>query len=160
MYTILICAILGCLSTFLLCHRSERMGFIFPMAIIGGLVGLLIAICIPKSDTEEFTLTKQIISLKDNKGESGWYLSITPTMNYSMYVESADGYELVTVGTDNTTIKFDSINPRIEYHANRNVPDRLDNFALLRNFGDSIVFKTIIYVPEGTIQKTFKLDAE
>jgi hypothetical protein len=134
--------------------------FVAHVVMISGFVGFLFAVCIPENKFEEYHITREIVSLKDNTGISGWYLSVNPTMSYSMYVKSGDGYELITQGTDNTIIKYDSINPRIEYYATRAIPDKLDNFAIFRVMLNNVIYKTIIYVPEGSIKKDFKLDAE
>jgi len=160
MYSILICCIIGVLIAIKFLPKEFFWVYVAPIVIMSGFVGFLVAVLIPENKFEEYHITREIVSLKDNTGVSGLYLSVNPTMSYSMYVKSGDGYQLITQGTDNTIIKYDSLNPRIESYATRAIPDKLDNFAIFRVMMNNVVFKTIIYVPEGSIKKDFKLDAE
>jgi hypothetical protein len=154
MYTIIICAIIG-LGIGLLIRECQ-----FMLSIVGALVGVMIALFSGMAvtyDTTSYMESYEIVSVNDNSGVSGWYMAMTPTMSFAMYVKTSEGYRLITQN-NNATVKFDSVRPRIEYTYKKPIDSNVDNFILPLNKHTRLV-NVVIYVPENSIKKDFLLDA-
>lgn len=155
MYTIIICAIIG-LGIGLLIRDCQVI-----LSILGALLGIMIALFSGMAvthDTTSYTESYEIVSVNDNSGVSGWYMAMTPSMSFAMYVKTSDGYRLITQN-NNATVKFDSIRPRIEYTYTKPIDSNVDNFIIPLNKHTRLV-NVVIYVPENSIKKDFLLDAK
>ncbi|MBP8617522.1 hypothetical protein [Veillonella sp.] len=155
MYTIIICAVIG-LGIGLL-KRDDQ----FMLSIIGALFGVMIASFSGMAvthDTTSYMESYEIVSVNDNSGVSGWYMAMTPTMSFAMYIKTSEGYRLITQN-NNATIKFDSVRPRIEYTYTKPIDSNVDNFIVPLNKHTRLV-NVVIYVPENSIKKDFLLDAK
>lgn len=153
MYTIIICAIIGLITGILI--RDCQ----FLLLILGAMIGCLIALfagLLITPDAVSYTKTYEIVSLNDNSGLSGWYMAMTPSMSFAMYIKTSDGYRLIN--QDNgATVKFDS-NPRIEYTYEKSIDSNIDNFIF--SIKRVRLVNVVIYVPENSIKKDFLLDAK
>ena len=99
---------------------------------LGGMVGLLIALFVGMGityDMETYKETYEIVSINDNSGISGWYMAMTPSMSFAMYIKTSEGYRLITQG-NNATVKFDSVRPRIEYTYKKPIDSNVDKFVI------------------------------
>lgn len=155
MYTIIICAIIG-LGIGLLIRDCQVI-----LAILGACLGVLIALFAGMAvtyDTKSYTETYEIVSLNDNSGLSGWYMAMTPSMTFAMYIKTSDGYRLINQN-NGATVKFDSVHPRIEYTYEKPIDSNVDNFIIAFNKWTRVV-NVVIYVPENSIKKDFLLDAK
>ena len=155
MYTIIIFAIIGLIIGLLI--RECRIS----LAILGGMIGVLIALfagIIITYDTITYKESYEIVSINDNSGLSGWYMAMTPSMSFVMYIKTSEGYRLITQN-NNATIKFDSVRPRIEYTYTKPIDSNVDNFIVPLNKHTRLV-NVVIYVPENSIKKDFLLDAK
>ena len=155
MYTIIICAVIG-LGIGLL-KRDDQ----FMLSIIGALFGVMIALFSGTAvthDTTSYMESYEIVSVNDNSGVSGWYMSMTPTMSFAMYIKTSEGYRLITQN-NNATIKFDSVRPRIEYTYTKPIDSNVDHFIVPLNKRVRLV-NVVIYVPVNSIKKDFLLDAK
>ena len=154
MYTIIICAAIG-LGIGLWIRDLPII-----LSIVGAIIGTLIALIGGMSvnpDTVSYTKSYEIVSINDNSGLSGWYMAMTPTMNFAMYIKTSDGYRLINQDND-ATIKFDSLHPRIEYTYKKPIDSNIDNF--LFTIKRVWIVNVVIYVPENSIKKDFLLDAK
>lgn len=154
MYTIIICAIIGLIIGLLI--RECRI----LLAILGGMIGVLIALIAGMAttyDTITYKESYEIVSINDNSGLSGWYMAMTPSMSFAMYIKTSEGYRLITQ-SNNATVKFDS-NPRIEYTYKKPIDSNIDNFIIAFNKWTRLD-NVVIYVPENSIKKDFLLDAK
>lgn len=155
MYTIIICAIIG-LVIGLLIRECQVM-----LSILGALVGAMIALFAGMGttyDTVSYMESYEIVSINDNSGVSGWYMAMTPTMSFAMYIKTSDGYRLITQN-NSATVKFDSDHPHIEYTYKKPIDSNIDDFILPLNKHTRLV-NVVIYVPENSIKKDFLLDAK
>ena len=154
MYTIIICAIIGLIIGILI-RECQVM-----LTILGAMVGVLVALFAGMAttyDMETYKETYEIVSINDNSGLSGWYMAMTPSMSFAMYIKTSEGYRLITQ-SNNATVKFDS-NPRIEYTYKKPIDSNIDNFIIAFNKWTRLD-NVVIYVPENSIKKDFLLDAK
>ena len=155
MYTIIICGVIG-LIIGLLIRESQIM-----LSVLGAMLGVLIALfagmCVTY-DMETYKEKYEIVSINDNSGVSGWYMAMTPDMSFAMYIKTSEGYRLITQN-NGATVKFDSINPRIEYTYAKPKDSNIDNFVFAWSKFTRLV-NVVIYVPENSIKKDFLLDAK
>jgi hypothetical protein len=126
---------------------------------IAGVVGLVIALCIP-SKTFMAEYEYKIMVLQDNSSIQGSFFlgtgSVNGTMKYFMYVDYGDHVKMESLSTSRTKIKY-SDKAYLEIKQKTQVPNALINkFSIL--FDDSEEFT--IYVPEGTIKQNYILDAQ
>jgi hypothetical protein len=155
MYTIIICAVIGLVIGLMIKDLQ------IILSILGAVIGVWIALFAGMAvtyDTTSYMEKYEIVSINDNSGVSGWYMAMTPNMSFAMYIKTSEGYKLITQG-NNATVKFDSINPRIEYTYVKPMDSTIDNFVLPLTKHTRLV-KVIIYVPENSIKKDFLLDAK
>lgn len=88
MYSIIICAVIGLLIG--LCIRECQ----FLLTILGATIGCIAALfggIVVNPDTVPYTETYEIVSINDNSGLSGWYMAMTPAMNFAMYIKTSEG---------------------------------------------------------------------
>lgn len=165
MYSVIACAVIGLILSIIFtsfCHYKEYIMNGVLSIVIGVIVGVVISVaimaCVP-NDTVSYTETYEIVSINDNTGTSGWYMAMTPSMSYAMYIKFGDGYKLITQSS-NAKIMFSRNNPRIEYIHKKRVFDWVDNFKFKSLMWTDRVSNVVIYVPENSIKKDFLLDAK
>lgn len=130
--------------------------------IIGGSVGILVALAIP-SKMKTVKIETKIVCLQDNNSTKGNFFlgsgNIDGIMKYSYYVETSDGgFKLKQTESELSTIKYSTEEPKIiEYKSTMVDPKNafINYFALDNNHS---VYEFLI--PIGTIKTEYNLDAK
>lgn len=169
LWIILIVTLLG----FVLTYWAERNIWESLLGTFGGFVisGIIVLfmIMVARSQTvsvEQYPWrTEEIYSLKDvNSGLKGSFIlgtgSISSTWYYQSYVETDDGFHKEKYDQDITYIKeTDSVKPKIEKYIRREHLNWFDTWLTGSTISDSRHYvKYILYVPENTIIKNFRLE--
>jgi len=132
--------------------------------VIGGLVGTIIAMIIPVDTEFKLEYSKNIVNLQDNNGASSCLnnVIINGRMAYVFYYEENDYYVMATLPYNKVTIKYiNTKKPMVEKYT------EILSKKFLNNFGFWVTKPTthnngyyILYVPFGTIQTGYILDAK
>ena len=128
--------------------------------IIGGTVGVIIAIALPM-DTYNKQYSLKIESLQDaNNIRGNFFLGIGQVegkMQYVFYYKSGEFYRMAQIEYELVKIKYSNAEPQV--HITEKYPTEafINNFA----YDTDIHSKTyIIEVPQGTIKNNYNLDAQ
>jgi len=168
MITILICGIIGLIIAIVLNFdgfdyiEDIILYFIIGMfgALLGGLIGLLIAFALP-AKTEIVKTTYNLEALQDNNSVKGSFFlgsgQIEGKMKYVFYYENDGYYKLEQADYNEVKVKYSDEKPKAERFNRKNVKDAfINNFAIDCNSYQEY----IIYVPKGTIKQNYSLDAQ
>lgn len=174
MTTILIGLILGILLGigFYLLDRKYGWGIenstssisILSGIIVGGFLGIIVALWMPIKTETKLTETYQLKSLQDNISSNGTFFlgcgNINGAIYYSYYIEKDGYFQPHLMRAANTVkIKIDSIDtPRIEVYDRVVIKNSKNRFSLRPLFPSSE--DVIIYVPRGSIEWKYNLDAK
>lgn len=125
---------------------------------IGGFGGLAVAGIVP-STTVDTHQTFNIENLQDNSSVSGsFFLGMGPidgTMNYVYYYSTGEGFKMAVVPYSKAVIKYSSNKPHVDV-LTKTQTEQSKKWSILNCRKPH---KYIIYVPKGTIQNNFQLDA-
>lgn len=167
MWTIII---ITAIAIFIACFNEYKHGFYsnafdyfimsFLGLLIGGLIGTIVAFCLP-AKTEIVKTTYNLEALQDNNSVKGSFFlgsgQIKGKMKYVFYYEN-DGYcKLEQADYNKVKVKYSDAKPKAERFNQKNVKDAfINNFAIDFNCYQEY----IIYVPKGTIKQNYSLGAQ
>lgn len=128
--------------------------------LIGGIIGTAIAFSLP-AKTEIVKTTYNLDALQDNNSVKGSFFlgsgQIEGKMKYVFYYENKGYYKLEQADYSEVKIKYSDEKPKAERFKRKNVKDAfMNNFAIDCNCYQEY----IIYVPKGTINQNYSLDAQ
>lgn len=131
-----------------------------PAIIIGGFIGTAIAFALP-AKTEIVKTTYNLEALQDNNSVKGSFFlgsgQIEGKMKYVFYYERDGFYKLEQADYEEVKVKYSDEKPKAERFNRKNVKDAfINNFAIDCNCYQEY----IIYVPKGTINQNYTLDAQ
>ena len=168
MITIIICGIIGLIIAIVSIFdgfdyiEDIIMYFLFGIlgALLGGLIGLVIAFALP-AKTEIVKTTYNLEALQDNNSVKGSFFlgsgQIEGKMKYVFYYENEGYYKLEQADYSEVKVKYSDEKPKAERFNRKNVKDAfINNFAIDCNCYQEY----IIYVPKGTIKQNYSLDAQ
>lgn len=128
------------------------------------LVGFLVAISI-MPETRTIKKTYGIETLKDNNTTKGDFHSaffigsgkIENKMKYMYYIEQDGYFKFEQVDCEKAKIKYYEGDPKIEKISQEKIEGAfINNFCILFNPCEEYIF----YIPEGSIQNNYSLDAQ
>lgn len=168
MITIIICGIIGLVIALVSIYAGfddirdifYYLFFGIAGAILGGIIGLLIALSLP-AKTEIVKTTYNLEALQDNNSVKGSFFlgsgQIEGKMKYVFYYEKDGYYKLEQADYEEVKVKYSDEKPKVERFNRNYVKDALINhFAIDLNSYQEY----IIYVPKGTIKQNYSLDAQ
>lgn len=124
-------------------------------------LGFIISIFIPFQYEKELDKTIYIHNIQDNQSVSGSMSlgigSIDGTMKYTFYCESNGFIELKQVSHYRAKIKYTNGKPKVNVFKYVGNGSKINYFALPDNRPPT---KYVIYIPKGTIEHNYNLDAE
>lgn len=135
--------------------------FLFLVPIAGMGLGFLISIFIPFQYEKELDKTLYIHNIQDNQSVSGSMFlgggSIGGTMKYTFYCESDGFIELKQVRHYRAKIKYTNGKPKVNVFKYVGNGSKINYFALP---DDRPPTEYVIYIPKGTIEHNYNLDAK
>lgn len=170
-----ICAIVICVVAFVIWDLYDGFGFsgfTVVCGILGMLLGTLIGLvtwagasCIPGPVVEVSRTSQEICSLQDNLGVeghmSGNFLFSSGSVDSKIvycyaYKDENQGYNLEKVDAEKSVIYYidPSETPRID-----TVKEKFSD-PIHRFFGEGPGLRYEIYVPDGTLEKEYKVDLQ
>ena len=169
MITIIICTIIGMLIGIYGMVKEayfgliEDLGWIIVFGIVGAVEGLLcglfIALLLP-NDTITVTDTYYLESLQDNNSVQGSFFlgigSFSGKMKYVYYYEDNGVYKMNQISYNDAVVKYTTDRPKIELFRDEPTDATINKFSIFINCNND---PAIIYVPRGTINNNFNLDA-
>jgi len=122
--------------------------------LIGWCFGLLVSIVIPHGIKTTYE-TSYIETLNDNSSTGGVLFlgsgHIDGSMKYTFYCKVEDGFKMKQIDYDRAKIVYSNDLPRVD-----KVIEESDNLFSIHIYKS----RYIIYVPKGTIQQNYNLDAK
>lgn len=166
MITIIIFGVIGLIIVMILVSDGFKyFDFFFPFSVvfgafIGAFIGGIIAYILP-AKTEIVKATYRLEALQDNNSINGSFFlgsgQIGGRMKYVFYYEKDGYYELEQVDYNKAKVKYSDEKPKVERLTRENVRGAfINNFAIDFNCYEEY----IIYVPKGTINNNYSLDAQ
>lgn len=128
--------------------------------LLGGMIGMGLSCILPTELTEQKSVVT-IECLQDNNGIKGrMYLGsgyINSEMKYCFYYNYRGGYKLCQLSPDNVLIKYSKEKPRCETYTVVKSKAWYNKFSQSCSEGRE---RFVIYVPKGSVQNNYSLDAK
>lgn len=164
MYTIIICVVICAIVGFII-EREEGVWFlgIIGGGILGLAIGMTISLFIPAISKVE-TKTYNMAAIQDNSSVKGSFFlgsgSINGTMKYVYYyMEDSNSYRMNQVDYDKAKVIYSSEPPKvIIYHLTEDVNTLRSKFNTGGLLRETEWYE--FYIPKGSIQNNFTLDAK
>lgn len=166
MITIIICVVIGIIIGIVDAYKDDMQEIMFYIPnsllgiIIGGVIGTLIAFCLPMH-TYDKVFQNNIEALQDGNSIHGSFFlgcgSVNGEMKYFLYINDNGTYQLKEFPSCKVKIRYSEGSPRIITHEVEITKDLMNYFALDDDIGEQTY---IIEVPKGTIKNNFTLDAQ
>lgn len=157
MYTLIICIILGLIigiiffifNKYSIKQQIHLLVVFSLMFILFGIAlsGLIICV-IPNNKTKEEIKTWDLIPY--NQIDSNIYY-MNNGKSYVVGIIGKSGIEYIELTNSITTVKYSQV-AKVEVHYLVKIPDKLDNFRIIRKPINNIVTKFILYIPNSNIK--------
>jgi hypothetical protein len=133
---------------------SDNLFALVVLTGIGLVMGLVIALFIPQ-ETEKVKNVYFIESMNDNS--RNYYLG-SSNMNYTYYYKENGGFKMEQIHNSRAVIFYTKETPRVEALIDSRVKSLGNKFSVSLHNNRVIGYE--IYIPEGSIKNSFKLDGE